>query len=90
MTNVVQLNKDWWKVERKPATEVTVQKKRKLADRYYSLDQMAKRFQCGYNLLYKAVQRGELQAEVIGRSYRVSEDAVERFLDLCRKKKQVG
>lgn len=85
--NVVHLDKEWWKKERKPSSELTVRKRRKLADKYYSLGEMAKRFQCGYDLLYKAIRRGELEAEVIGRSYRVSEEAVEKYLLLCRRKK---
>lgn len=86
-TQVIHMKKDWWKETREPASSVVIQKKRKLADKYFSLGDMAKRFQCGYDLLYKAIRRKELEAEVVGRSYRVSEEAVEKFLDLCRRKK---
>lgn len=87
-SNVVRLDKEWWKKEREPSEALVIQKKRKLAERYFSLHDLAKRFQCGYDLLYKAVRRKELEAEVIGKSYRVSEEALEKFLDLCRKKKR--
>ena len=87
-SNVVRLNKEWWKKEREPGDSLIIQRKRKLAERYFSLHELSKRFQCGYDLLYKAVRRGELEAEVVGKSYRVSEEALERFLDLCRKKKR--
>lgn len=91
MAKVVRIvDREWWKVEREPSSAIVIQKKRRLAPKYYSLDQISKRFACGYDMLYKAVRKGELEAEVLGSSYRVSDEAVERFLDLCRKKKRLG
>jgi excisionase family DNA binding protein len=89
INNVVQLNKDWFRTQREVGAAAVVPKRQKLAPRYYSLSEMAQRFQCGYDLLYKAIRSRELEAEVVGRSYRVSEEAMEKYLTLCRKKKSV-
>ncbi len=91
MSKVVRLNnRDWWKVEREPATAIIIQKKRTLAPKYYSLHDLCVRLNSGYDRLYKAVRKGELEAIVVGASYRVSDEAVERWIDLCRKKKRLG
>lgn len=91
MSNIIKLRNTNWTLEpREPSAPVVIPKKQKLADRYHSLAQMAKRFSVGYDLLYKAVRRKDLEAVVIGRSYRVTEEAVQKFLDLCGHKKRLG
>lgn len=89
INNVVKMQPSWFKKRREAGESVTIQKRRKLAEKYYSLNEIAKKFSVGYDLLYKAIRRGELDAEVIGRSYRVSEESVQNYLTLCREKKSV-
>lgn len=90
MSQVIQLDKKWWEQQRKPSAPPVVQKKRKLARQYFHLRELAERFHCGRDVLYKAITRGELEAEVVGVSYRVSLEALNRYLDLCRRKKRIG
>ena len=89
MGNVIKMKTEWWKTPREPGKAQAHPRGRKLAVRYFSLTEWSARLKCGYDLLYKAIRRGELESEVVGRSYRVSEEAMERYLDLCRKKKSV-
>lgn len=86
----LQLEKGWHEAPREAGSRLIIQKKRKIADKYYSLNDLAKRFQCGYDLLYKAVRRQELVAEVVGKSYRTTEEAVVQYLDFCRARKRLG
>lgn len=88
---VIELKKGWWKEERKPATDLAIKRpSRRLGSKYYSLRSMAAKFEVGYDSLYKAARKGELAAEVVGRGWRVTEEAMRDYLDLSRRKKGLG
>ena len=89
-TNVVMLDKDWWKTERVPSKELVLKKPAKLSERYFSIKEVMRRFSVGYDLIYKAIVKGDLYAEAVGRSYRISEQAIQDWLELCRRKKRLA
>lgn len=80
----------WWQTSRKPSSaptgQVVVKKRRPLSDRYHSVKEVADRFGVGTHLIYGLIDAGKLQAEVIGRTYRISQEALEEYLDSARKK----
>jgi excisionase family DNA binding protein len=90
MGHAIVLAKNWWLEERKPAKEEPriKPKRRGLSNRYYSVKEVAARFGVGIWGIYDAIHAGELDATPIGkRNYRISEEAVRDYLDLCERKR---
>jgi len=84
------MSKEWWKAERKTGEFPVLPKRGKLAAQYRALQYWAIRFDCGYDLLYKASRKGDLEVVYVGRSLRASEEGVRAYLDFCRKRKGLG
>lgn len=90
---LVTLDKDWWKKDRKPHTNPVIVKAKpsvKLSDTYYSVKEVAARFRVSIDRIYDCINSGSLQAIPLGRSYRISHEAIEEFLSNSLAKKLVG
>lgn len=78
----------WFETEREPAKAIVIRRARRgLADRYLSPKQLAERLGVHTDIVYRAMKSGELDAQPVGRIYRISEEAVEDYLALQRRKR---
>lgn len=82
---------DWFHEDREPARDIVVRKSRRgLASRYLSPKELADRLGVHLDVIYRAIRLGELDAQPLGRIYRISEEAVEDYLILQRRKRGLG
>ena len=82
------LDKEWWKQEREPAVEMVITKKRKIASKYFSVKEVSARFGVSADRVYDYIWSGELCADVFGKGYCISEEALQDFLNNCAQKKR--
>lgn len=89
--DVIHLSNDWWMDDRKPAKDLVIKSKRtKLPAKLYTVKEMAERLNVGIWGLYDAIKLRELKAEVVGKRFRISEEAMLDYLDLCSQKKRIS
>jgi excisionase family DNA binding protein len=83
-TQVVLLDKDFWKEEREPsrATDLKIidSKSFKVAPQYHSVKKVASRFAVGRDAIYDLINAGDLQAIKVGKQWRISEEDLKRYL----------
>lgn len=91
-TKVVRLRgPDWFREDREPAKDIVIRRSRRgLADRYMSPSQLAERLGVHTDMIYRAIRVGELEAQPVGRIYRISQEAVEDYLALQKRKRGSG
>lgn len=86
-----KIDRTWFEREREPVSGGVIKKRTRLASKYSTVKEIAERFSVGVDRIYDYISSGQLEAIVIGRSYRVSEEAVEAYLELCaNRKKRAG
>lgn len=79
---VIRTDKDWWKQERKPASRqqpVIIGKLKPLSKKYYSPKEIASIYNVGVWLIYGLIRSGKLEAEVIGKQKRISQEALDAY-----------
>ena len=55
-----------------------------VAEKFYSVQRVARRFGVSENTIYRLIEEGRLEAMRIGRQYRIPAGCVERFLEASR------
>jgi excisionase family DNA binding protein len=90
MARVIKLEKGWWQKRREPVTEpVTFEpRKRKLSNKYFTVKELATRFNVSVDVFYEAIRDGHLRAETLGRIKRISEEDLQDYLDARASKKR--
>lgn len=78
---------DWYTQKREPDQMIVVPKRAKISSKYYSVKQVADRFGVGIHLIYDLVRTQKIHGETLGRTIRISEEALLTYLELSRLKK---
>lgn len=92
-TNVLQLGRDWFEVER-PAVSgkgrakvETIKKRRPVRDtKFFTVQEVADKLRYGYHAVYLWCKQGIIDAQPLPRGYIISDDALEEFLQKLREK----
>jgi len=90
---VMRLDRDWWKEDRKPtqAKAMIVRPKVKgVPSQFFSVKEIAARLSVSIDRIYDYIRLRELDAQPIGRTWRISLEALEAFLETQRLKRRVG
>lgn len=92
-SNVVALDKDWWKKDRDSSegSALAIRKKRALPKKLHPPKYFSERFGMGLDNIYDAIRMGHLYAWPTGnRRWGISEEDFEEFLQYLRKKRGVA
>lgn len=82
---------EWIHQDRAPAKDLVIRHARRgLSSRYLSPKELAHRLGVHTDVVYRAIKHGEMDAQPVGRIYRISEEAVEDYLALQRRKHGFG
>jgi len=79
---IIKLDKNWYKQERAPiaANTAVVTKKKAIPAKFYTVREVAERLNIGVDAVYDYTYRGWLKFQRVGRSKRISEEALLDFL----------
>lgn len=89
---VVRLKgRDWLNTERAPAKDIIIRTgKRRLAAKYLKPQELANRLNVGLDFIYRAIKDGDLEADPVGRVWRISEESATNYLEVQRRKRGVA
>lgn len=89
---VIRISGDrtWWEKERAPSAKaVVIPPRRRLANRYLKVAEIADKLSLDRSTIYDAIKANELEAQWVG-TWRVSEEALETWMFLMNQKKRRG
>jgi len=84
------VDKNWWKEERQtPVKQVAIKKPRRtFSDKFYSVKEVAERFQVSLDFIYKQIHLGSLRCQHLGSVKRISHEDLEEYLQEQNVKKR--